>query len=450
MTQTHFILLSLTIWAAGLLGQSTSPNVQDQFSALISADESVRQDALDHLEANWEPGHAPLLVELMRLLNDPWFEDNVIPLLEGQTGQRYGHDYYAWLQWLWSHDPVYPYYYADFKAELYSYIDPKFETYFFRRGGLADIRLDEVVWGGVVQDGIPPLRYPRMTAASEAAYLADTDVVFGAEINGDARAYPKRILAWHEMFVDQIGGRPIAGVYCTLCGTVIAYDMEHQGTIHNLGTSGFLYRSNKLMYDAATQSLWSTIEGRPVIGPLTGKGIVLDVHPVVTTTWGAWRQRHPHTKVLSLDTGHSRDYSEGAAYREYFSTDQLMFPVPRQDTRLNNKDEVLIVRAEGYRADPLAISIDYLRKQTVHQDRIGDVHLVVIADKDGAARAYHRDETSFRSFRNGVLKDTAGEVWEVHESHLVGPDGQRLIRLPAHNSFWFAWYNAYPETRLVK
>ena len=111
-----------------------------------------------------------------------------------------------------------------------------------------------------------------MLDASEATYLGDRNIVFGIEVNGDARAYPKRILAWHEMFTDSVGGVPVAGVYCTLCGTVILYYTNLGGTQYDLGTSGFLYRSNKLMYDRATQSLWNTFSGEPVVGPLVGKG----------------------------------------------------------------------------------------------------------------------------------------------------------------------------------
>ena len=75
--------------------------------------------------------------------------------------------------------------------------------------------------------------------------------MFGLAVNGDVRAYPRRILGWHEMFVDEVGGVPVAGVYCTLCGTMILYKTEVEGVNHELGTSGFLYRSNKLMYDQA-------------------------------------------------------------------------------------------------------------------------------------------------------------------------------------------------------
>lgn len=208
----------------------------------------------------------------------------------------------------------------------------------------ATIRLDEIRWGGVARDGIPPLKNPKMLEAPEATYLADGDVVFGIEINGDARAYPKRIMAWHEMVKDIVGGESVNGVYCTLCGAMILYRTIHQGVDYEFGTSGFLYRSNKLMYDHATKSLWSTFEGKPVVGPLVGQGIQLESLPIVTTTWGSWKARHPKTKVLSLETGHVRNYGEGVAYGDYFSTDELRFTVPKLDPRLKNKDEVLALQ----------------------------------------------------------------------------------------------------------
>ena len=220
--------------------------------------------------------------------------------------------------------------YDDFKALLYQRIDPRFGVYFRGRSGQSDIRLDEVQWGGVRRDGIPPLKDPEVVSAGDraAAYLGDHDVVFGVEVNGETRAYPKRILAWHEMVKDHLGGVSINGVYCTLCGAMIVYDTELDGVHYELGTSGFLYRSNKLMYDHATESMWSTTRGEPVIGPLVGQEIRLIPRTVVTTTWGRWKTLHPETTVLTLATGHRRDYGEGVAYHSYFATDRLMFQVP--------------------------------------------------------------------------------------------------------------------------
>lgn len=88
--------------------------------------------------------------------------------------------------------------------------------------------------------------------------------------------------------------------------------------------------------------------------------------PVVTTTWGEWRNRHPASQVLALQTGHKRDYSEGAAYRNYFANDALMSPVPQPDDRLNNKAEVQGLFLDE--AQPLAIAAEFLANNPVHHD----------------------------------------------------------------------------------
>lgn len=411
--------------------------------------EGVQGAILKQLSDNWEDEFIPVLIEIMRFSRDPRLLVDIQGLLTEKTKRKTFQGFFDWLQWLWDKPPIYGAYYGDFKAAIHKNIDPKFEKYFSDRQAVSHIRLDEVVWGGVVQDGIPPLRGPKMLAASDVDYLDDDNIVFGFYLNGIARAYPKRILAWHEFFTDDFDGLRIAGVYCTLCGTVIAYDMTYEGVFHDLGTSGFLYRSNKLMYDQATQSLWNTIEGKPVIGPLVGKDIVLDVYPVITTTWGEWRKKHPDTEVLSLDTGHYRDYDEGAAYRDYFATDQLMFPVPKDDNRLANKAEVLVLRIPGYKEDPIAISIDYLRRKKWFKGQVKDTPFIVLADKTGAARVYASEEIVFKSFKKGILKDDKGNSWSITEDTLQ-LENKTLKRIPSHSIFWFAWYNAYPETRLIR
>ena len=205
------------------------------------------------------------------------------------------------------------------------------------------------------------------------------------------------------------------------------------------------------MYDQATQSLWNTIEGKPVIGPLVGKGIELSSHAVVTTTWGEWKKLHPDTKVLSLYTGHRRDYDEGVAYQNYFSTDRLMFNVPKTDIRLKNKDEVLIVRVDGYKEDPLAISAEFLNRKRVYQNKIGETNFVVVTDASGANRVFGSEDIKFKKNKeDGMVKDTDGQLWTVAEEHMTSTDGRVLNRLPYHRMFWFAWFNTYPESRLVR
>jgi len=421
----------------------------DDFLALINGSSRQTEQLLERIETEWQPGFAMMAVEIMSLTRDRETVARLVDVLENNTDQKFGFDIQQWRQWLWNKaENNYPHY-AQFKSALYQRVDPVFSKYFDDKRA-STIRLDEVVWGGVRQDGIPPLRNPEMIHADDADYLDDNNIVFAIEVNGDARAYPKRIMAWHEMFVDEVGGRPVAGVYCTLCGSMILYNTVVDGKNHEIGTSGFLYRSNKLMYDKQTQSLWNTLWGTPVIGPLVGKGIEFERLSIVTTTWKEWKRRHPQTKVLSLDTGYRRDYGEGVAYSDYFATDRLMFGVPKLDRRLKNKSEVLGLVFADSPDQPLAISADYLSKHPVYQYRLGGIDFVVLTDASGANRVYDTQGVRFDSWdQSNTVIDKAGRVWRLSESRLKAEDGRMLFRLPAHRAFWFGWYSAYSHTKLI-
>ena len=419
-----------------------------KFVELIIMPPELLGDPLQEISENWENGYIPMLIEILSL-SEGERASRLLELLHNKTGQNFGRDTNRWFSWWWQQEQAQTAGYAAFKSLLYGLIDDRFSLY-FSTSRETRIRLDEVRWGGVLQDGIPPLRQPTMLAADQASYLEDDNIVFGIEINGDARAYPKRILAWHEMFVDNIGGTNFAGVYCTLCGAVILYQTNHNGTQHDLGTSGFLYRSNKLMYDKATQSLWNTTWGEPVIGPLVDQGIRLERSYLVTTTWGEWKRRHPNSKVLSLDTGYSRDYGEGVAYQHYFATDELMFSISTSDNRLNNKDEILALTFPEYSKDTMAISASFLRDKPVYANRLGSVEFVVLTDSSGANRVYETKNHRFAMYDRDVsLIDSEGMKWTLSEDELKSGD-LTLARLPAHRAFWFGWHSAFPDTQLVR
>jgi len=447
--------VAVSVFLLGAAPAAAPPDI-GLFVDAASLEEGPAREALKQLATTWKDDYAALIVDLARLMRAPASADasarvrqRLVRFLEEQTGQRFGQDLARWRQWMWNR-PYAPHPdYAAFKGALYARIDPRMGS-FFGPGIRAHIRLDEVEWGGVSVNGIPPLGYPLHVPAPEARYLGEKDVVFGIALNGEMRAYPKRILAWHEMVKDTIAGRPLSGVYCTLCGSMILYDVTVNGVHHELGTSGFLYRSNKLMYDHATKSLWSTLGGIPVVGALAGKGIELKPLYVVTTTWKEWRKRHPQTLVLSLDTGHRRDYSEGAAYREYFATDRLMFTVPKLDSRLPNKAEVLALRFPAAPDETLAIAADFLRAKRVYHDRLGQQEFVVLTDASGANRVYEGSVRFETWDGESLAREPSGRTWNVAEDKLTGPDGRMLKRLPAHRAFWFGWYAAYPNTRLIR
>jgi len=441
------LVLACALALGPLHARAQQPLPLDAFYGLLNQNGVAAQASLERIRKGWRDDYAAMLLELVGFIPTRTTQIGVLSLLEQASGLPSGGDLDRWYQWLWSADRGMHPDYAEFKAGLYEQIDPRFREYFANRPKTL-IRLDEIRWGGVWRDGIPPLENPKMIRAREAAYLADDNIVFGVAIDGDVRAYPKRILAWHEMVKHTIAGRPLIGVYCTLCGAMILYDVTVDGVHHELGTSGFLYRSNKLMYDHATKSLWSTLTGAPVVGPLAGKGIELKLLHVVTTTWKEWKRRHPGTLVLSPDTGHQRDYSEGAAYREYFATDRLMFGVPKLDTRLPNKAEVLGLRSAH---EQLAIAVEFLRANRTWHGRLDDREFVVLTDASGANRVYEAGNLRFANWDGeAAVRERSGKTWKVAEDGLTGPGGKKLKRLPAHRSFWFGWYAAYPGTRLVK
>ena len=192
--------------------QSPTPSIDEIFFDLNVGVAREIEAAFEAIEKHWQDAYIPFALDSLYLLRDQVVADRLITLLSDKTGQQFGDDVFAWWQWLWQADELRHPRYGDFKSRLYGLIDPPFRNYFGAQR-VTDIRLDEVVWGGVRQDGIPPLRYPKMIRAAEATYLADSDIVFGIAIGDDVRAYPKRILAWHEMFVDEVGGKSVAGVY---------------------------------------------------------------------------------------------------------------------------------------------------------------------------------------------------------------------------------------------
>lgn len=477
------LALSLLILSTASAQQPSAPDAK-LFLVAASSDSRTAGAALEQIAARWQNGYAAMIVDVARLMlpsaapsaasdtitldvdvapgADPLASvrmarvhpsararARLIRFLERQTGRRFGDDLWKWREWMWQL-PYEPHpEYRRFKGEVYAQIDPKFRE-FFGASGASLVRLDEIDWGGVAVNGIPPLVYPSVVPAGDARYLDDTHVIFGIVVNGQARAYPKRILAWHELARDRVGGVDLTVVYCTLCGTVIPYESRVAGVTRTFGTSGLLYRSNKLMFDEETMSLWSTLEGRPVVGPLAGSGLELRPHPVVTTTWGEWKAEHPDTTVLALATGFDRDYREGAAYREYFSHDRLMFAVPRTDRRLKNKAEVLslFVRGASGARVPVAVSADLLKRNPVFHLEAGGRRFVVFTTKAGANRVYEAAGHSFTS-SGGVVSDTTGAAWRMSEDALETA-GRRLARVPARRTFWFAWYAQFPDTALVK
>ncbi|NIA70003.1 DUF3179 domain-containing protein [Pelagibius litoralis] len=436
----NFLVSAGLALAAGLLAVEARAEPDEEMLgrslALFAAQSDVRQGAVEEIRQSGRKDAIPALIQARRFLGDiPGIEEALAEL----TGNTENDSWYEWMLWQQAHPEIVPFEGFDtFKAIVFQRIDLNFGL-FLQPGVDHEIRLEEIVWGGVIKDGIPALTNPALLEAGAADYLTDEELVFGVKINGDARAYPLRILDWHEMFNDVVGGVPVSLAYCTLCGSGILFEttVEGRDAPFVFGSSGFLYRSNKLMYDQETHSLWNQFTGRPVVGPLTGSGIELKTRPVAITSWSAWRDANPDTKVLSLETGHQRDYRPGAPYGTYFSSPNLMFPALVEEEKLQAKDYVFALRSSGTeKAWPLT---RFTGGQVIN-DEAGILDLVLIGDEaTRTVRAYRRDGQTFEQGESPAELRSGETVWKVTEEALVGPDGEQLARLPGHIAYWFAW-----------
>ena len=427
--------------------------------------------AIDGMKSARDAGDksmVPVIVTLMRFINrEAVFEEAVLTLNE-LTGEDFGTTpaaWPAWFEWVGANLDDYrpPDGYPQLKRRFLASIHPGFEQFLQGYEDTSRIEPFEIEWGGVAPDGIPPLEFPPNIPADEAEYLESHERVFGVSINGEHRAYPLRIMNPHEMANDVLGGEPISLAYCTLCGAGIAYHGKFDGMETTFGTSGFLYRSNKIMYDRETFSLWNQETGQPVIGELADSGIQLNFFPTLLTTWGEWTDEHPDTTVLALDTGVSQpgryfpEDNPNATYYEYFNTPGTMFPVWIRDDSLEAKDVVLGVKiGEATKAYPVSV----LQVERVVNDTLGETNVVVLGSEiSQAAKAYERGDQEFSRVEGdastGVpmkLVDKNGQVWDVTEEALVNvsDSSQTLPRIPTHSSFWFGWYAFYPDTELYE
>lgn len=431
---------------------------------LSHADSATARSAIMRILAAHDTRFIAVLIEMLRPYGYSGDRRLHVLALEQLSGERLGGLWPDWAAWYGTTDYSPPPRFLGWKGELFSRIDPAFKQ-LLRFDHPTTLRVEEIVWGGVPFDGIIALDNAPVIPAAEAHYLTPDEPVFGIVVNGEARAYPLRIMDQHEMANDVIGGEPVSIAYCTLCGAAIAYQGSlADGRVLTFGSSGLLYRNNKLMYDRATRTLWNHLTGEPVLGELVGSGIELAVLPIVLTSWADWAALHPDTLVLSYYTGFGRRYQPGYPYGSYFSDPDTMFPLAQRSDLLPVKSQVFALYVAGRpKAYPLAV----LAAEPVINDALGDTPLVVVAGdqvavdivwEDGTAldysagaevRAYERGAHTFQVGASAAeLIDDAGRPWQVTEEALVGPDGATLARLGGHLVYWFGWYAFFPQSEI--
>ena len=198
----------------------------------------------------------------------------------------------------------------------------------------------EIIRGCLGFDCIPSLQDPQLISLEAATYLNEDDLVLGLVVGNEVRAYPHRILDWHEIINQYLGSNQIAVTYCPLTGSGVAIDVSRTaGDDRGFGVSGFLYNNNLIPYDRVTFSNWSQMYLRCVNGILRGRLMV--TVPLIETTWKTWKKMFPNSKVVSNITGFDRPY-DIFPYGNYKTDPFLLFPITRNDARLPERKGCMV------------------------------------------------------------------------------------------------------------
>jgi len=417
-------------------------------NSLIQADPNQRVQLVGLIKNTKDKRFLPYLVELYRFWNTPPLQ----AALESLSGQRFlgTQALRRWYEWLWAQPFTFDESFFDWKRALLAHEIPAMKPLLHAQGTLD---WTHVVWGGVPPGGIRPLNGPAVTTPTAASYLKDDDIVFGALVNGQARAYPLRILDWHEMVNDVLGGVPVVLSYCPLCGSALLFERQLGDTVYEFNTSGLLLDSNKLMFDEQTKSLWPNLTGEPVAGPLAG-GAGLKRLSLTISSWAVWRTRHPDGDVVAAGNDGLLTYEGHEAYDLYRVSDETLAPVSRVDERLAAKDWVFGLVVEG-RA--VAFAVSDLQRAQVWNTSIGPQNVVLVAEAvpgsqhgflPAAVRAFLRGTRTFTQ-GNDALVDQNGVRWTVCEEGLCSDQqGVLLPRLLGETGYWFAWSTFHPDTEL--
>jgi len=331
------------------------------------------------------------------------------------------------------------------------------------------VPVSEIISGGPPPDGIPPLDDPVFADVAEATDLLEPEEsVVALVVDGDARAYPARVLIWHEIVNDTVGGVPVSVTYCPLCNSAVSYRREVNGVETTFGTSGSLYASALVMYDRLTESLWTHFDGRAVVGVLAGTQLEAIASPLVA--WEDFATSYPDGKVLDwTQTGFERDYGRNP-YVGYDNAEAQPFLFRGVvDDRERAMQRVVGITTGGM---SVAYSTAVLAtgERSATSAMVGDVELMILwkagqssaldastvggGDDVGAVGVFVPEldgRALSLSVRGGVFVDEeTGSTWSITGAATDGPlEGGQLQRVEHLDTFWFAWSTYRPETSLI-
>ena len=313
---------------------------------------------------------------------------------------------------------------------------------------------DKVLSGGPPPDGIPAIDEPAFQPAGEVTWLEDDEPVLSLTVGEETRAYPLRVMTWHEIVNDTVGGVPVAVTYCPLCNSGVAFERTVDGRVLSFGTSGMLYADNLVMYDRQTESLWPQLTGQASIGVLTGQELV--AIPMGVVAWSDFREANPSALVLSQDTGFDRPYGTNP-YVGYDDPDQRL-PIKERVIGISEgTDSVAVVRRSLVGHSPLQVVVgdrDLVVWHKPGQASALDAGTVAGGTDIGTVGVYDPvvdgRQLHFVAAGDGFRDEETGSRWNVLGQAIDGPlQGQELQPYQHLDTFWFAWVTFHPHTDLL-
>jgi len=273
------------------------------------------------------------------------------------------------------------------------------------------VQPEDIQQGCSGQDCIPAINDPRFDTAKNVTWLNDNDTIFVLNYKGVTRAYPQKILNWHEIINDTVSGDPIIITFCPLCGSAVAYKRVVNGKVAEFGVSGKLVNNDLVMYDRLEGNLWQQVTGVAIVGPAARRNEVLQVVDIATTSWGKWKNEHSDAQVLSRDTGYSRNYSQ-YPYGTYEQNDQVYFGMKNLNRKLQIKTVVYGIELNGAAK---AYPKDIVDKQQTIQDKINNIPI---------------------------------KIQELPTGEIAVTNLQTNKEIIPLRVFWFAWAAFHPDTQL--
>lgn len=264
----------------------------------------------------------------------------------------------------------------------------------------------ELVQTAQSKNSIPQISNPKFSSIEELQKcLTDNEEIVVLTVNSQTKLYPKRILAQHLLVNDELGEESVLVSYCVLCDSVKVYNRTYKQETLNFGTTGLLYKNNDMFYDDKTESLWSQYTGQALVGE-NFKG-ELSALPFRIMTFAKAREEFGDAKMLNFDTGFRKNYQD-TSFNDFVSSDKIIAPIANRNPAILSKATIV-----GFEIDSQKYAIEVGKIENSANFTISSKPLMIEINQGEITLSYDGNPINFTK------------------------------------SFWYVWFDFYPETRIV-